>query len=211
MFVYLKMKVLELCCGTKSFSNACQAIGFSCITLDYDVSFKPDICMNILEWNYQDYFQPNTFQIIWASPPCTEYSRALTTRPRDLLLADSIVIRIIEIVNYFKPKYVFIENPSTGLLGKRHLLSCFNENKVSYCKYGMPYQKDTSIWSNILIPNVMICTHQDPCLIRSIYKKHRLRAQLFDMKSCNGTILYPLPVSLLYHILHTILSLEIIS
>lgn len=202
------MKVLEICCGTKSFSNACIPFGFECVTVDVDPTFKPNVCVNILEWDYRLYAQ-NSFHIIWASPPCTEYSRALTTRARNLGLADSIVSKVVEIINYFKPTFAFIENPSTGLLGKRHLLSCFIENKVSYCKYGMPYQKHTSIWSNIRIADLLTCTHKDPCLIRAITNKHHVRAQLFDMKGCSSIVLYPLPPMLMYQIIHVILASSI--
>jgi hypothetical protein len=199
--------ILELCCGTKSFSKACKSLNILCVTLDINRDFEADIVCDILEWDYRSSaYTPGQFHVIWASPPCTEYSRALTTRDRRLDYADSIVIRVVEIINYFRPKYAFIENPTTGLLPKRELLPCFVENRLSYCMYGMPYQKDTSIWSNYKIPDLLLCTHTTPCLSRSVFGRHKLRAQAFDMRSSDKSILYPMPPMLLYHILHCILS-----
>ena len=50
--------------------------------------------------------------MIWASPPCTEYSRAKSRYGvRQLDLAKSIVKRTLEIIDYFDPEYYGIENP----------------------------------------------------------------------------------------------------
>jgi len=51
---------------------------------------KADIKTDIMNWDYK-IFEPCSFDIIWASPPCTEYSRALTTRPRKIEEANEIV------------------------------------------------------------------------------------------------------------------------
>ena len=62
--------------------------------------------------------------MVWASPVCTHYSRARTTAktPRDLVWADSLVLRALEIIEYFKPRYWFIESPQKGLLKTRPLM-----------------------------------------------------------------------------------------
>ena len=49
---------------------------------------------------------------------CTEYSRALTTRPRRLPEADAL-LRTIEIIAHLDPSMWAIENPATGLLKTR--------------------------------------------------------------------------------------------
>ena len=120
------------------------------MTVDILPLFKPDIVADILTWNYQEY-PPGMFDIIWASPPCTEYSKAKTRGERNLTLADSLVAKSFEIIDYFKPKIWIVENVGTGLLVDRmesirpHLESVL----VDYCSYGKPYRKRTIFWSNL--------------------------------------------------------------
>ena len=42
-----------------------------------------DIRCDILDWDFRAY-EPKSFDFIWASPPCTEYSIAKTTGVRDI-------------------------------------------------------------------------------------------------------------------------------
>ena len=87
--------------------------------------------------------------MIWASPPCTEYSRAKTTGVRKIDHANSTVLRTLEVIDYFKPKYWIIENPQTGLLKEQPFMGGLRYYDVDYCKYGMNYRKRTRLWSNI--------------------------------------------------------------
>ena len=68
--------------------------------------------------------------------------------PRDLQLADSLVLRTISLIFYLRPRYWFIENPQTGLLKTRAFMHGLPYKDVSYCSYGMPYRKLTRIWTN---------------------------------------------------------------
>ena len=52
---------------------------------------RPTILCDIRSWDYTT-FPPGHFDMVWASPVCTEYSRALTTRPRRLLEGDALVL-----------------------------------------------------------------------------------------------------------------------
>ena len=62
----------------------------------------------------QDYFN-----ICWFSCPCTEYSKAKTRGIRDIEGANKLVLKSLEIINYFNPEYWYIENPQTSLLKKQ--------------------------------------------------------------------------------------------
>ena len=141
------LKLLELFSGTGSIGKVAVNYNFEVISLDKDMdaTFKTDI----MDWNYKVY-PPNYFDVIWSSPPCTEYSIAKTTGIRKLDIANNIVKRVLEIISYYNPKYYFIENPQTGLLKNQVFMLDIPYNDLDYCKYGTDYRKRTRIWNNLL-------------------------------------------------------------
>ena len=48
---------------------------------------------------------------MWASPPCTQYSRAPTVGARHVELANTIDDKTIETIDYLNPTYHILENP----------------------------------------------------------------------------------------------------
>ena len=146
------MKTLELFAGTQSFSKGVLRLSpdNTAITVDLLAKFNPTHQADILEWNYKQY-PVGFFDVIWCSPPCTEYSKAKTRGVRDLEGADALVRKCFEIIDYFCPRAWIVENVGTGLLVSRMetlragLSSCF----VDYCVYGKPYRKRTILWSNV--------------------------------------------------------------
>ena len=120
-------------------------IGYSVISLDLkdakiitDINPIPIYRTDILEWDYIK-IDPDEIDVIWASPPCIEYSIAKQTGVRKIDEASKIVFKALEI----------IENPQTGLLKKQHFLDGLDFIDVDYCKYGMPYRKRTRIRNNL--------------------------------------------------------------
>ena len=71
------MRLLELFSGTGSVGNVASDMGFEVISVDRDLpaTHKCDI----MDWNCKQY-PPNYFDVLWMSPPFTEYSRSLTAR-----------------------------------------------------------------------------------------------------------------------------------
>ena len=139
------MNLLEMFSGTGSVGLVAKSLGFNVISLDLK---NADINTDILKWDYKQ-FDRNHFDFIWSSPPCTEYSVATTRGIRNIEYANSIVLKTIEIIKYFNPKYFVIENPQTGLLKNQEFMDEFEFKDVDYCKYGMPYRKRTRLWNNI--------------------------------------------------------------
>ena len=140
------MKLLELFSGTGSVGRVAKKFGWDVVSLDLK---NADINCDIMEWDYKQ-IPSGEFDFIWASPPCTEYSRAKTTGIRKIDEANKIVLKTLEVIDYFKPKIWFIENPQTGLLKKQDFMEGLHYVDVDYCKYGMPYRKRTRLWNSLI-------------------------------------------------------------
>ena len=138
--------LLELFSGTGSVGKVATEMGYTVISLDRDM--RASIQIDIMDWDYTD-FQPHMFDVIWASPPCTEYSRAKTVGVRDIEGSNKVVKRTLDIIEYFQPKYWIVENPQTGLLKDQDIMVWIPFNDVDYCRYGMPYRKRTRLWNNV--------------------------------------------------------------
>ena len=72
-----KLKMLDLFSGTGSVSTVFEKHGYSVISLDMAPHFKPTINVDIMQWDYKkSQYKPGEFDVIFASPPCNELSRA---------------------------------------------------------------------------------------------------------------------------------------
>ena len=140
------MRLLELFSGARSVGIVAEDLGYEVTSLDLKGA---DININILDWNYKEY-AVGYFDVIWSSPPCTEYSIAKTIGVRDIEGANKIVEKTLEIIRYFQPKKWMIENPQTGLLKYQSFMIFLPYHDVDYCKYGKPYRKRTRIWNNLI-------------------------------------------------------------
>ena len=81
--------------------------------MDKEISCKPEICIDVKNWNYEKY-PPGYFRVIAAGVPCTEYSQAKTTGKRDLEKADQIVQQTLKIINYLSLKFGGSKTPEGG-------------------------------------------------------------------------------------------------
>ena len=152
------MNILELFSGTQSFSKIASDCDHMTYTVDVDAKSNPDLCIDILELDVKDI--PFIPDLIWASPPCTEYSRAKTRDlPRDIKGANKIVLKALEIIKELNPQFWILENPQTGLLKDQPFMT-MPYTDASYCKYGYPYRKQTRLWNNI---NLILKTCNKDC------------------------------------------------
>ena len=171
----------------------------------------------LLEWDYKNDFKEGDFDIITASPSCFYWSQLrkcwynayyhvetmkFSRTEKDGYikftekeLQDDInkygkpqVDKVIEILEYFKPKYYWIENPK-GSSMKDYLYEkgYTNDELVSYCKYGFPYQKHTRFWTNI--PNFKgnVCKNDCEFIIDVNTKKLREKKRLLHKANCGNT------------------------
>lgn len=131
-----------------------------------DISNKyhtPTIQTDITDWDYKSStFAPGTFDVIFAGVPCTEYSKLRDchkkTAPPNLEKANAIVRRTLDIIDYFQPKFWYIENPDTGTLRHQEFMRDLPYHRVSYCMYGFDYKKNTRIWTNNAAFQPKLCT-----------------------------------------------------
>ena len=151
------MKVLELFCGTKSISKVFKERGHQVFTIDNNPQFNPDLCKDIKLLTKKDIsFKPD---IIWASPPCQCFSvasisthwkggkKAYIPKTESAEMSMFLITITKMIMNHFKPKYWFIENPR-GVLRKLEVVKGLPRNTVTYCQYGDKRMKPTDIWTN---------------------------------------------------------------
>ena len=129
---------LDLFSGTGSVAKVARRQGWGTATLDRDL--PADLQKDIMDCDCSS-FHEKFFDFAWASPPCTEYSRAKTTAPRDIEGANNIVERALEIINFLKPDFWVIENPESGLLKHQPMMQGLPFVDVGYCRYGMPHRK----------------------------------------------------------------------
>ena len=149
-------RALDLCTGQGSIERYFRAKGFDdIVTLDIDPKSNATHTVDIMLWDYKAAYPVGWFDVIWGSPPCTHFSRARTTGgPRDLVTANAIVKKVIEIISYFRPKTYCIENPWCGMLKEQDYMFMLPMVRADYCMYNtLPddvylYQKKSAFWVN---------------------------------------------------------------
>tara|TARA_A100000171_G_C2099788_1_gene129022 strand:+ start:32 stop:661 length:630 start_codon:yes stop_codon:yes gene_type:complete len=163
------MKILELFSGTHSIGKEFEEC--EVISVDNDNKFKPTHLCDILEFDYKKYSN-NYFDYIHASPPCIMYSQtqiSMYNRKKRhnvtgemiiwnkqiheelMKISDKLVLKTLEIIEYFKPKYWTIENPfhnNWNNIRKRDFMKNFDYTIVNYCMYNYPVAKPTIIFNN---------------------------------------------------------------
>ena len=139
--------LLELFSGTGSIGRAFRKQGWDVFAVDLDPKAAADLHMDTLDLTPA--MLPPQIDCIWASPPCTHYSRARTKAktPRDLIGSDALVQKVLDLVAHYKVAF-FMENPHSGLLKEREVVQGIPMQVVDHCRYGTAYRKRTAIWTN---------------------------------------------------------------
>jgi len=177
------IKVLELFSGTGSVGKVCDQLGWESVSVD--LILPADHQVNIMDFDYKQY-PKDTFDIVWASPPCTNYSKlqdgwigrmrkgeiyTKEIQEKEMLEDDKLVLKTLEIINYFNPEYWFIENPATSRMKDRPFMKNLNNYIVDYCMFSeWGYRKRTRIWTNRTDFKPLLCNGKCGNMIGNLHK-----------------------------------------
>ena len=195
-------RLLELCSGTGSVGRAFEARGWDVVSVDCDPGVNPSICCDLLELTADRCLARGPVDFVWASPPCTFYSIARTRGPPpDLEAADRLVQKCLDLAAELRAPFV-LENPWTGKLKSRAVVSGIPVRVVDYCMYGAPYRKRTALWTNTEFePARGLCAYTcgscDPAAHRHLERAQRCSwAGAGERRSQGLRTLYSLPPAL---------------
>ena len=142
--------LLELFSGTGSMGRAFRQLGWEVISVDTDTNVIASMHIDVRLLTPE--MLANEVDLVWASPVCTDFSRARTNAktPRDLVWADSLVQAVIDLARLLRCPAMF-ENPESGLLRHREVVAGIPYRVVDYCKYAdarftPTARKRTAIW-----------------------------------------------------------------
>jgi hypothetical protein len=214
------MRILELFSGTHSIGKVAKKKGYEIISLDRDLDSSYDgyvsdhhIKKDIMDWDYT-VFDVGHFDIISASPVCLWWSslrncwigrKCKAIHPTDIITKEHLeeqiniygkpmVDKIFEIIEYFQPKYWWIENPATGRM-KHYIKDQYPEYNtfydVDYCKYSnWGYKKKTRFWTNIKNFEPKICKNDcENMVLINKQKIHKKRMGTSKTVLDNGKII----------------------
>ena len=100
-------RILELFSGTGSIGRVFERAGWEVISVDILPSCAghvPTLCMSVLDIEL-DRWPEKYFDMIWASPPCGEYSIAHTGNARDLEKGDMLAIYSLHLIRMLQPRF----------------------------------------------------------------------------------------------------------
>jgi site-specific DNA-cytosine methylase len=152
------MKLLELFKGTGSVGKCFPEAEI--YSVDIMKKYNPTFCGDIMDFDYKQ-FEVGHFDIIWASPECKIFSSLQHThigenrkwKSKEHLNIErqknwKYVLKVLDIIDYLKPKYWFIENPWNSAMKDIPQMKDIKSYRLDYCRFGYPYNKPTRIWTN---------------------------------------------------------------
>jgi len=199
------MNVLELFSGTGSVGKVCKMLDWNSVSVDMILPATHQC--DIMNFDYKQY-PKDYFDIIWASPPCTNYSKlqdgwlgrmrkgeiyTKEIQEKEMNEDDRLVLKALEIIEYFNPEFWFIENPATSKMKDRSFMKDIPFYLVDYCMYSdWGYRKRTRIWTNKKHFDNKLCDKKCGNMVGSLHKRNlgnadrNKRANISNVVKYNG-------------------------
>jgi len=170
---------LDLCSGSGGAAAGFSAAGFNVVTVDNNPDFNPDLLVDVCELSKNIGFSPGSFDVVWASPPCNEFS--LWGMPfhkdRRKIPDMSIVKACKAIIDYLDPAFWIIENVRGAIPFFKTL-----ESLDFYTFYGSRY-----LWGSFPITHVNT---------KKCYGKEKIPGHCSFTSAMRSKIPFPLSYSL---------------
>ncbi len=174
------LNVLELFAGSRSIGNRATLLGMNVHSVDNVPYPGINYVVDILNFKYS--MVPFWPDVIWASPPCTQFSicsvwkywitdptTGMKVPKNPHMLGIQLLNKTLDIIRHYQPDSWFIENPRGMMrnMGQMAALCTSGEavrRTVTYCQYGASVMKPTDIWTNNRrwVPKPM-CKPGAPC------------------------------------------------
>lgn len=209
------MRILELFKGTGSVSKCFpQADVYS---VDILKKYNPTFCGDIMDFNYKQ-FEVGYFDFIWASPECKVFSQLQRTHigpnrkwktiedlENERVKHHKYVLKVLEIIDYLKPKYWFIENPFYSAMKDIPQMKELKSYRFDYCRFDYPYKKPTRIWTNRtdLENHICNCENKRHPFRLGMNNDLLLEGQINDKTNINKK--YSIPSDLIHYLLRGII------
>lgn len=141
------------------FSSAFQtADGWDVVTVDINEEFDPDLCADVLELEPADLLAEigdYDVLVVLAGHPCTLFSTAGNHDEWDLESRQPVgerarrhvamLFHTVGLIRALAPDFWYLENPKRS---RAKWLIGPPDATVTYCQYGMDYQKPTGLWGD---------------------------------------------------------------
>jgi len=129
--------MLDLFSGSGSASRAAAVRGWQVLRVDNGEGTAHDVCADLAKWEPEGCFEgAGRFDLVWASPPCTQLSTA--SRLRDVEAGLVLVDAALRIIRTLRPRWWVLENvhgatraiagrigPPVACYGSFYLWGCF--------------------------------------------------------------------------------------
>ena len=164
------MKILDLYCGLGGWAKGLMDTGHDVIGYDI-MDFSKEYPGRLVQTDLLKCYSFPDADVIVASPPCTEFSKAsfpktwksVMNNPPDIKTALKLFNRVYEIIEIVKPKYYAIENVRGAQkfigradyhFGSRYIWTNLKNLKIDgndlYGKWKMPPSKNRAILRSII-------------------------------------------------------------